>query len=90
MTSRCRPARLIPCRPGHPDRTRSFPATGRLASSAISPTRVSLLGARRRFSSALAAGNTIVLKPAHETPLVALAFGELCLEAGMPPGVVNS
>ena len=38
---------------------------------------------------ALAAGNTIVLKPAEQTPLSALRLGELCLEAGIPPGVVN-
>jgi aldehyde dehydrogenase (NAD+) len=38
---------------------------------------------------ALACGNTVVLKPAETTPLTALAFAELCAEAGLPPGVVN-
>ena len=34
-------------------------------------------------------GNTVVLKPAEFTPLTALAFAEICVEAGLPPGVVN-
>jgi acyl-CoA reductase-like NAD-dependent aldehyde dehydrogenase len=38
---------------------------------------------------ALAAGNTVVLKPASWTPLTALRFGEICQEAGLPDGVVN-
>jgi betaine-aldehyde dehydrogenase len=38
---------------------------------------------------AIAAGNTIVLKPAEITPLTALAFAEACTEAGIPNGVVN-
>ena len=38
---------------------------------------------------ALAAGCTVVLKPAEQTPLTALRVGELALEAGFPPGVVN-
>jgi aldehyde dehydrogenase (NAD+) len=38
---------------------------------------------------ALAAGNTVVLKPAEFTPLTALAFAELAHEAGLPPGVLN-
>jgi len=38
---------------------------------------------------ALAAGCTVVLKPAEETPLTALRLGELALEAGFPKGVLN-
>jgi len=38
---------------------------------------------------ALAAGNTVVIKPPDLAPFAALRFGELCVEAGMPPGVVN-
>jgi len=38
---------------------------------------------------ALACGNSVVLKPAEQTPLAALVVGRLCLEAGIPPGVVN-
>ena len=39
------------------------------------------------FAPALAAGNTVVLKPAELTPLTAMRLGELALEAGIPPGV---
>jgi betaine-aldehyde dehydrogenase len=39
------------------------------------------------FAPALAAGNTVVLKPAEITPLTAIRIGELALEAGIPPGV---
>ena len=38
---------------------------------------------------AIAAGNTIVIKPAEDAPLTALALAKLALEAGIPPGVVN-
>src|SRR5213078_1806817 len=42
-----------------------------------------------KISPALAAGCTIVLKPAEQTPLSALRLSELALEAGIPPGVLN-
>ena len=42
-----------------------------------------------KLGPALACGNTVVLKPAELTPLSALRIGELCLEAGIPDGVVN-
>jgi betaine-aldehyde dehydrogenase len=42
-----------------------------------------------KLAPALACGNTVVLKPASLTPLTALRLGELALEAGVPPGVVN-
>jgi len=42
-----------------------------------------------KIAPALACGNTVVLKPAGTTPLTALAFAEICAEAGLPPGVVN-
>jgi acyl-CoA reductase-like NAD-dependent aldehyde dehydrogenase len=41
------------------------------------------------FAPALAAGNTVVMKPAMQTPLTALRLGELALEAGIPEGVFN-
>ncbi|MDX6282067.1 MAG: hypothetical protein QOH03_3138 [Kribbellaceae bacterium] len=41
------------------------------------------------FAPALAAGNTVVLKPAELTPLTAMRIGELALEAGLPPGVLE-
>ncbi|MBV9434129.1 MAG: aldehyde dehydrogenase family protein, partial [Hyphomicrobiales bacterium] len=42
-----------------------------------------------KLGPALAAGNTVVLKPAEQTPVSALALGKLIEEAGFPPGVVN-
>jgi phenylacetaldehyde dehydrogenase len=48
-----------------------------------------LLLATWKCAPALAAGCTVVLKPAEETPLTALRLGELALEAGLPPGVLN-
>jgi acyl-CoA reductase-like NAD-dependent aldehyde dehydrogenase len=41
------------------------------------------------FAPALAAGNTVVLKPAELTPMTAIRLGELALEAGLPPGVLS-
>ena len=41
------------------------------------------------FAPALAAGNTVVLKPAELTPLTAIRIGELALEAGLPEGVLT-
>ncbi|GAA1609392.1 MULTISPECIES: aldehyde dehydrogenase family protein [Kribbella] len=41
------------------------------------------------FAPALAAGNTVVLKPAELTPLTAIRLGELALQAGLPPGVLE-
>jgi len=55
----------------------------------IVPWNFPLLLAARKVAPALAAGNTVVLKPAEETPLTALRLGELALEAGIPPGVLN-
>jgi phenylacetaldehyde dehydrogenase len=42
-----------------------------------------------KLAPALATGNTCVLKPAEQTPLTAIRLGELIMEAGFPPGVVN-
>src|SRR6266850_804075 len=42
-----------------------------------------------KIALALATGNTVVLKPAEFTPLTALAFAQICQEAGLPAGVVN-
>jgi aldehyde dehydrogenase (NAD+) len=42
-----------------------------------------------KIPPAIVSGNTVVLKPPELSPFVALRFGELCLEAGIPPGVVN-
>src|SRR5712675_2093266 len=55
----------------------------------IIPWNFPLLLASWKLGPALACGNTIVLKPAEQTPLTALRFAELTLEAGLPPGVFN-
>ena len=56
---------------------------------AIVPWNFPLLMAAWKIAPAIAAGNTIVLKPAETTPLTALLLAEICAEAGLPPGVVN-
>jgi aldehyde dehydrogenase (NAD+) len=55
----------------------------------IIPWNFPLLMQAWKWGPALAAGCTIVLKPAEQTPLSALRVGELAMEAGFPPGVVN-
>jgi phenylacetaldehyde dehydrogenase len=55
----------------------------------IIPWNFPLLMAAWKLGPALAAGCTVVLKPAEQTPLSALRLGELCLEAGLPEGVLN-
>ncbi len=56
---------------------------------AIIPWNFPLIMAIGKIAPAIAAGCTVVLKPAQETNLSALKLGELILEAGFPPGVVN-
>ncbi|MBV5244262.1 MULTISPECIES: aldehyde dehydrogenase family protein [Mycolicibacterium] len=55
----------------------------------IAPWNGSLVVAASCVAPALAAGNAVVFKPSELAPLAALRFGELCLEAGLPPGLVN-
>jgi len=55
----------------------------------IIPWNFPLLMLAWKIAPALAAGNAVVLKPAEFTPLTALAFAEICQEAGLPAGVVN-
>jgi betaine-aldehyde dehydrogenase len=55
----------------------------------ITPWNFPLTIASWKLGPALAAGNTVVLKPAELTPLTALRFAELATEAGVPDGVVN-
>ena len=69
---------------------RDFPGHAPLGVvGAILPWTFPLVLLARHVAPALAAGNTVVLKPAAETPLTALAFAEMCLEIGLPPGVLN-
>lgn len=55
----------------------------------IIPWNFPLLMAAWKIAPALAAGNTVVLKPAETTPLTALKLAEIIRDAGLPPGVVN-
>lgn len=55
----------------------------------IVPWNFPLLMACFKIVPAITAGNTVILKPAEQTPLTALRLGELLLEAGLPAGVVN-
>ncbi len=56
---------------------------------AIVPWNYPLLMAAWKLAPALAAGNSVVLKPSERSPLSALRLAELALEAGLPPGVLN-
>jgi aldehyde dehydrogenase (NAD+) len=57
--------------------------------AAIVPWNFPLLLAAWKVGPALACGNTVILKPASQTPLTALALGEIAVEVGLPPGVLN-
>jgi len=57
--------------------------------AAIVPWNFPLLLAIWKVAPALAMGNTMILKPASQTPLTALAFADICREVGLPPGVLN-
>jgi len=76
----------VPLGPGALDYTRPEPY-GVVA--VIIPWNGPVVSAAMKVAPALAAGNCVVLKPSELAPLSALRFGELCLEAGIPPGVVN-
>jgi acyl-CoA reductase-like NAD-dependent aldehyde dehydrogenase len=57
--------------------------------AAIVPWNFPLLLTAWKVAPALACGNTVIIKPASQTPLTALALAEVALEAGLPPGVLN-
>ena len=57
--------------------------------AAITPWNFPFLAAAWKVAPALAAGCTVILKPASYTPLTALMLGEVALDAGVPPGVLN-
>src|SRR5688500_20171190 len=57
--------------------------------SQIIPWNFPLLMAAWKLAPALAAGNTVVLKPAEQTPVTAMELAKLIQEAGFPDGVVN-
>ncbi|MGH2675412.1 MAG: aldehyde dehydrogenase family protein [Actinomycetota bacterium] len=55
----------------------------------ITPWNFPLQMAAWKIAPAIAAGNSVILKPASYTPLTSLMLGRICLEAGIPEGVVN-
>lgn len=75
-----------PAAPGHHIYTRYEPA-GVVA--AITPWNFPLMLETWKIAPALAWGNTVVLKPAEDSPASATLLAKLALEAGMPPGVLN-
>ncbi len=79
-------AEVLPMDSGHHTYTRFEPA-GVVA--AIAPWNFPLMLETWKIAPALAWGNTVVLKPAEDTPVSATILGRLALEAGMPPGVFN-
>lgn len=76
----------LPMDSGHHAYTR-FEAAGVVA--AIAPWNFPLMLETWKIAPALAWGNTVVLKPAEDTPASATLLARLALEAGMPPGVLN-
>src|SRR5713226_3464422 len=57
--------------------------------ASLAPWNYPFMMAAWKIGPALAAGNTVVLKPSVETPLTTLKLGEIALETGLPPGVLN-
>jgi len=57
--------------------------------AAIVPWNYPLIVTSWKLAPALLMGNSVVLKPAEQSPLTAIRLGELALEAGLPPGVLN-
>ena len=67
----------------------SSPTSRSGVAALVTPWNFPAAMATRKIAPALAAGCTVVLKPAAETPLTALAVARLLAEAGVPDGVVN-
>jgi aminomuconate-semialdehyde/2-hydroxymuconate-6-semialdehyde dehydrogenase len=84
--ARMSPSEAYPMDSGHHAYTR-FDPTG--VAVAISPWNFPLMLGTWKVMPALAWGNTVVWKPAEDTPVSATIVGRLALEAGMPPGVLN-
>ncbi|MEV0594604.1 aldehyde dehydrogenase [Nonomuraea cavernae] len=77
---------LLPMDSGHHAYTRFEPSG---VTAAIAPWNFPLMLESWKIAPALAWGNTVVLKPAEDTPVSATLLARLALEAGMPPGVLN-
>jgi aldehyde dehydrogenase (NAD+) len=68
---------------------KSFPGTPVGVVGQIIPWNFPLLMFAWKVAPALAAGNTVVIKPAEYTPLTAILLAEIAEEIGLPPGVLN-
>jgi aminomuconate-semialdehyde/2-hydroxymuconate-6-semialdehyde dehydrogenase len=84
--ARLSPAEVYPMDSGHHAYSRFGPAG---VVSAIAPWNFPLMLETWKVAPALAWGNTVVLKPAEDTPVSGAVLGRLALEAGLPPGVLN-
>ena len=84
--ARMTPAEALPMDSGHHAYTR-FDPVGVIA--AISPWNFPLMLGTWKIAPALAWGNTVVWKPAEDTPVSATILARLAIEAGLPPGVLN-
>ncbi|XP_002736701.1 cytosolic 10-formyltetrahydrofolate dehydrogenase-like [Saccoglossus kowalevskii] len=80
----------IPINNARPNRNLTFTKREPLGVCAIViPWNYPLMMLAWKMAACIAAGNTVVLKPAQVTPLTALKFAELSVKAGFPPGVIN-
>jgi succinate-semialdehyde dehydrogenase/glutarate-semialdehyde dehydrogenase len=79
--------RTVPARTPDVDQFVRLEPVGPVA--AFSPWNFPAVLASRKVATALAAGCTVVLKPAEETPGILVAISRLCVEAGLPAGVLN-
>lgn len=84
--ARLSPAETLPMDSGHHTYTRYEPAG---VAVAISPWNFPLMLETWKIAPALAWGNTVVLKPAEQSPASATMLARLAADAGMPPGVLN-
>ncbi|XP_071816026.1 mitochondrial 10-formyltetrahydrofolate dehydrogenase-like isoform X2 [Apostichopus japonicus] len=80
----------IPINHARPNRNLTYTKKEPIGVCAIvTPWNYPLMMLAWKMAACLAAGNTVVLKPAQVTPLTALKFAELVVRAGFPPGVIN-
>ncbi|XP_050302908.1 cytosolic 10-formyltetrahydrofolate dehydrogenase [Anthonomus grandis grandis] len=80
----------IPVNHARPNRNLSFTKKEPIGVCAlITPWNYPLMMLSWKMAACLAAGNTVVIKPAQVSPLTALKFAELSVKAGIPPGVIN-
>ncbi|XP_052870268.1 cytosolic 10-formyltetrahydrofolate dehydrogenase [Anopheles cruzii] len=80
----------IPVSPARPNHVLTFTKREPIGVCAlITPWNYPLMMLSWKMAAAIAAGNTVVIKPAQVCPLTALKFAELSVRAGFPPGVIN-